>query len=61
MKGKVDTKEQAESNLAGGPSSNSTTNKLVIQLDKEKDGQDGSMGVDLTSPIPQVDGAGKNI
>ena len=58
MKRKVDTKEQAESSLAAGPSTNSTTNKLVIQLDKEKDGQDGSMGVDLTSPIPQVDGAG---
>ena len=58
MKGKVDTMEQAESNLAAGPSSNSTTNKLVIQLDKEKDGQGGSMGVHLTSPIPQVDRAG---
>jgi hypothetical protein len=30
-------------------------------LDKEKDGEDRSMGVDLTSPIPQVDGAGNNI
>ena len=52
MKRKVDTKEQAESSLAAGPSTNSTTNKLVIQLDKEKDGQDGSMG--WISPAPYL-------
>ena len=61
MKRKVDTKEQAESSLAAGPSTNSTTNKRVIQLDKEKDGQDRSMGMDLTSPMPQVYGAGEHI
>ena len=52
MKRKIDTKEQAESSLAAGPSTNSTTNKLIIQLDKEKDGQDGSMG--WISPAPYL-------
>ena len=37
-----------------------TANKLVIEFDKAKERQDESVGADLTSPIPQVDGAGKN-
>ena len=50
MKKKVDEKKQAESSIAAGPFTNSTATKLIIKLDKEKDGQDRSMGVDLTSP-----------
>jgi hypothetical protein len=62
MKRKVEEKKQAESSLAAGHSTNSTTSKLIVELDKEKDEQqDRSMGVDLTSPIPQVDGAEWNI
>ena len=50
MKRKVEEKKQAESSLAAGHSTNSTTSKLIVELDKEKDEQqDRSMGVDLTS------------
>ena len=59
MKRKVENKKQAESSLATESSTNSTTNRMIIELDKEKDGQDRAMGVDLTSPIPQVDGTGQ--
>ena len=60
MKRKVDTKDQTESSLAAGPSTNSTATQLIIKLDREKDGQDRSMGVDLTNLIPQVDEAGQS-
>ena len=34
---------------------------LVIQLDKKEKRQDRSDGADQISPIPQVDGEGKNV
>ena len=58
MERKLDEKKQAESSYAA---TTSNANKLIIKLDKEENRQDRSMGEDLTSPIPQVDGAGRNI
>ena len=57
MEKKKEDKKQAESSPATGTSSDSDVSKLVIQLDKMKDRQDRSVGADLTSPIPQLDGA----
>jgi hypothetical protein len=61
MERKVDEKKQAESSHTTRTTASSPTNKLIIKLDKEESMQDRSMGEDLTSPIPQVDGTGSNI
>ena len=57
MERKVDEKKQAESSHAAGTSDSSTDKKLIIKLDPT--GRTGPW--DLTSPIPQADGAGSNM
>ena len=56
MKRKVENKKQAESSQAA-----ETTNRMVMELAKDEDRPENrSVGADLPSPIPQVDGAGKD-